>query len=56
MQLNLAFLDPDDQPPSPAAASWHQMDAQTREAALDILADLIARMLVAEAVKEASDE
>ena len=56
MQLNLAFLDPDDRPPDPAATPWDQMDAPTREAALGLLARVIARMLAAEPVKEASDE
>jgi hypothetical protein len=56
MQLNLAFLDPDDQPPNPSATPWDQMDEQTRDAALDILARVIARMLAAEPVQEASDE
>lgn len=56
MQLSLAFLDPDDQPPSPTATPWDRMSEQTREEALDILARVIARMLAAEPGQEASDE
>jgi len=61
MQLNLAFLDPPDLPPSlsPAATSarsWEQLDEASRLAAIEILARLIARMLAARSTKEASDE
>ena len=54
MQLNLAFLDPPDLPvgplpPSLAPIPWEHLDAAARSAALDILARLIARMLVAAA-------
>jgi hypothetical protein len=52
MQLNLAFLDPPDPPmgpPSPAPIPWEQLDEAARRAALDILARLIARMLLAAA-------
>lgn len=54
MQLNLAFLDPPDPPvgplpPSLAPIAWERLDTAARSAALDILARLIARMLVATA-------
>ena len=54
MQLNLVFLDPPDPPagplpPSLAPIPWEQLDAAARSAALEILASLIARMLVAAA-------
>ena len=60
MQLNLDFSDPPDSPgghlaKSPALSHWEQFDEPARCAALEILARLIARMLVA-AVREASDE
>ena len=60
MQLNLAFFDPPDPvggllSESPAPGHWEQLDELARCAALEILARLIARMLVA-AVREASDE
>lgn len=60
MQLNLAFFDPsdpsgDDIGKSPTPSHWEQLDEPARCAALEILARLIARMLVA-AVREASDE
>jgi hypothetical protein len=50
MQLNLAFLDLSDPPPSPAPtipppAAWDQLDEAARIAALELLARLIARML-----------
>ena len=58
MQLNLAFFDPPDSPGDPlwerlAPSLWEQLDEPARCAALEILARLIARMLVA-AAKEAS--
>jgi hypothetical protein len=59
MQLNLAFLDQPDPPPSPSSAAlsaWDQFDEASRMAALEILARLIARMLTALPVTEASDE
>jgi hypothetical protein len=61
VQLTLAILDPPDRPQSPSAPSlapapWDQLDEAARSAALDILARLIARMLAAEPVMEASDE
>jgi len=60
MQLNLAFLDQPDLPPStspavPSATAWDQLDKVSRMAALEILARFIARMLAPEP-KEASDE
>ena len=60
MQLNLAFFDPLDPPGSPLSESlapslWEQLDEPARCAALEILARLIARMLVA-AANEASHE
>jgi hypothetical protein len=50
MQLNLAFLDLPDPPPSPAPTSppptaWEQLDEAARIAALELLARLIVRML-----------
>jgi hypothetical protein len=61
MQLNLAFLDQPDLPPSPSpaalsATAWGQLDEASRLAALKILARLIARMLAARSTREASDE
>ena len=60
MQLNLAFFDPPDRPggrhwESLAPSLWEQLDEPARCAALEILARLIARMLVA-AANEASHE
>jgi hypothetical protein len=59
VQLSLAFSDPPD-PLGPlseslAASLWEQLDEPTRRAALEILARLIARMLVA-AANEASHD
>jgi hypothetical protein len=65
MQLNLAFLDPPDLPPTlspaaPSATAWSQLDEASRIAALEILARLIARMLSAKpraaTTREGSDE
>jgi hypothetical protein len=63
MQMNLAFLDPPETPdPAPRPAStlppnpWEQFDEGSRNAALDILARLIARMLAARPMMEATDE
>ena len=60
MQLNLAFFDPPAPPEGPlweslAPSLWEQLDEPARCAALEILARLIARMLVA-AANEASHE
>ena len=60
MQLNLAFFDPLDSPGGPLCESlapslWEQLDEPARCAALEILARLIARMLVA-AANEASHD
>jgi hypothetical protein len=56
VQLNLAFFDPPDPPGGTLSESlWEQLDEPARRTALDILARLIARMLVAEA-NEASHE
>ena len=60
MQLNLDFFDPPDPPGGPpweslAPSLWEQLDKPARCAALEILARLIARMLVA-AANEASHE
>ena len=60
MQLNLDFSDQPDPPgghlgKSPAPSHWEQLDEPARCAALEILARLIARMLVA-AAHEASHE
>ena len=59
MQLNLDFSDQLDPPgghlgKSPTPSHWEQLDEPARCAALEILARLIARMLVA-AAREASD-
>ena len=58
--MQMAFLNPP-QPqanPAPGAASnpWDQLDEASRNAALDILARLIARMLASPLTKEASHE
>ena len=56
VQLNLGFFDLRDPPGGALAESlWEQLDEPARRAALEILARLIARMLVA-AANEASDE
>jgi hypothetical protein len=56
VQLNLAFFDPPDPPGGTLSESlWEQLDEPARCAALEILARLIARMLVA-AAKEASHD
>jgi hypothetical protein len=54
MQLTLVFLDQPDPQAGPLSASlvpslWEQLDEAARGAALEILARLIARMLVAAA-------
>jgi hypothetical protein len=54
MQLTLALLDPPNQPRGRsvqrrAPPPWDQLDQASREAALQILARLIARMLAAKA-------
>jgi len=61
MQLNLAFLDEPDLPPSrspgaPPPTAWDRIDEASRIAALEILTRLIARMLSSSATREASDE
>ena len=60
MQLNLALLEPSEPPtssaPSPPPPPWDQLDEATRLAALDVLARLIARMLVEAPAKEAGNE
>ena len=54
VQLNLDFLDPPDPPGSTLSESlWEQLDEPARRTALEILARLIARMLMA---AEASHE
>jgi hypothetical protein len=59
VQLNLAFFDPPDHRGSSLASLapslWEQLHEPARCAALEILARLIARMLVA-AANEASHE
>ena len=60
MQLNLAFFDPPDPlggllSESLTQSLWEQLDESTRRAALEILARLIARMLLA-AADEASHD
>ena len=61
MQLNLAFPDQPDLPPSPSpaaslATAWDQLDEASRIAALEILTRLIARMLSARLTRETGDE
>jgi hypothetical protein len=61
MQLNLAFLDEPNLPPSrslgaPPTTAWDRIDEASRIAALEILTRLIARMLSSSATREASDE
>jgi hypothetical protein len=60
VQLNLAFFDAPDPPEGPlweslAPSLWEQLDGPARCAALEILARLIARMLMA-AANETSHE
>jgi hypothetical protein len=60
VQLKLAFFDPPYPPGDPlweslAPSLWEQLDEPARGAALEILARLIARTLVA-AANEASHE
>ena len=60
MQLNLAFFDPPDPlggllSESLTQSLWEQLDESTRCPALEILARLIARMLLA-AADEASHD
>ena len=56
VQLNLTFFDPPDPLGGTLSESlWEQLDEPARRSALEILARLIARMLVAEA-NEASHE
>jgi len=56
VQLNLIFFDPPDPLGGTLSESpWEQLDEPARRTALEILARLIARMLVAEA-NEASHE
>jgi hypothetical protein len=60
VQLNLDFSDQPDPPggplgESPTPSHWEQLDEPARCAALEILARLIARMLMA-AANEASHE
>ena len=56
MQLNLGFFDLRDPPGGALTESlWEQLDEPARRAALEILARLIARMLVA-AASEASHD
>jgi hypothetical protein len=60
MQLTLVFLDPPDSQMDPHSTSlastlWEQLDEAARGAALEILARLIARMLMA-APNEANHE
>ena len=62
MQLTLPNLEPFDQPrslaaPRPTPLPWDQADELSRMAALEILARLIARMmLTTKPVKGAGDE
>ena len=50
MQLNLAIFDPSARPGGTLSESlWEQLDEPARRRALEILARLIARMLVAAA-------
>jgi len=61
MQLNLAFLDQLDLPPSlspktTSVTAWEQLDEASRQAVLEILARLIARMLAARSTREEADD
>jgi hypothetical protein len=65
MQLNLAFLDPSepqasDPAPTPTSSQtpnpWDHLDEAARNAALEILARLIARMLASQPTTEASHD
>jgi hypothetical protein len=62
MQLNLAFVDPAQQPSGrpptspPQAAAWEQFDEAAQLAALAVLARLIARMLTDVPAKETGHE
>jgi len=60
MQLNLAFLDLPNPPSlvsrSQASAAWDQLDEAARVAALERLANLIARMLAEAAAEETGHE
>jgi hypothetical protein len=60
MQLDLAFLDLTDSPPSPTPTNpptpWEQIDEAAGMAALELLARLIARMLTAQEAMEMHDE
>ena len=61
MQMTLAFLDPA-QPTSstdqmiPPPAAWERLDEAARLAALEMLATLIARMLVDAPTPETSND
>ena len=54
MQLRLVFLD-ETEPTSPTTP-WEHIDETARMAALELLARLITRMLVAQEAGEMSDE
>jgi hypothetical protein len=59
MQLNLNFLDQLAPPPTPSLqvpTTWEQIDGAARNAAVEILARLITRMLQNEPAMESSDE
>ena len=60
MQLKLAFFDLPHPPEGPLSETltpsvWEQLDEPARRAALEILARLIARMLVATATEASHD-
>jgi hypothetical protein len=56
MQLNLAFLEPPNPQRHRSSGPWDQIDPGARDAALEILSRLIARMLAAKPAKDATDE
>jgi predicted Fe-S protein YdhL (DUF1289 family) len=53
VQLSLNFLQT---PPRPETAVWERLDDQQRQAIVARLAQLIAKVAVASAVREADDD
>lgn len=52
MQLNLAFLDDPEPPPSP----WEQIDPEARTAAIEVLARLLAQTVPIATPEERRDD